>query len=73
MPGLNLSGSARTSASYVQPSNPPSASGTTATSLAFGGAQTANADVGKTAAVGGVSVGVISLVLLVLIWHSLPR
>ena len=72
MAGLNLGG--RTSVTYVQPSNPPSASGTSATALAFGGAQVAtSAGIGKTAAIGGSALGAASLVLLVLIWKSLPR
>lgn len=70
MPGLNLG--ARTSVTYVQPSNPPSAAGTSATALAFGGAQVTDTT-GKTAATGGIIAGAASLVLLVLIWRSLPR
>ncbi len=69
MAGLSLGG--RTAVTYVQPTNPPSASGTSATALAFGGAQVSGT--GKTAATGGTIVGIASLVLLVLMWKSLPR
>lgn len=72
MAGLNLGG--RTSVTFVTPTNPPSATGQSATSLAFGGAQVASGgQAGDTAAIGGTALGVASLVLLVLIWKSLPR
>jgi hypothetical protein len=72
MAGLNLGRSSMNTA-YVAPANPPSASGTSATALAFGAAQVTSAGVGRKAAVGGTAAGVASLVLLVLLWHSLPR
>jgi hypothetical protein len=74
MAGLNLTGAnTKISQTFVAPAAPPSASGTSATALAFGGAQMTQSNAGRNGTFGGVGLGVVSLVLLVLVWHSLPR
>lgn len=54
----------------VQPASPPSMSGTTATQQAYG---TAPSTGPRTAAYGSVLAGVVGLVVLGVIYHSLPR
>lgn len=76
MPGLYLGGNASASGSYT-PLMPASASSPTAANTsqaAFGiGSIGTGGDGSTSAGVGAVSVGGLSLALLVFIWYSLPR
>ena len=76
MPGLWLGGSGSVNGSYT-PLMPASASAPTAANAsqaAFGiGSIGTGGDGSTSAGVGAVSIGGLSLALLVFIWYSLPR
>lgn len=77
MSGLNLrgansyGGSPATSSSFTAvPASPPSVSGTTLTQQAYG---TAPSPGPQTAYLGTVITGVAGVLVLLFVWHSLPR